>query len=376
MMTRTFLPVGQGAFYAERFHLDSGRVNVVYDCGSTTGVHIAEACVRRHFQPGEEVAGVFLSHFDADHTNALPFLLQYCHVKNLFFPLLAEESREYLLLGELAAPSSAGSFFARFLRDPYGALNSLNLGYCPALRAVREPDSETRPWSVDATPIPSGDNVSDLLFTASQQAKADWLYIPFNFREDDRLKALKAAMRDRLGRVLSPGELQDQLEDGALTPEDIQALYKAVPGSLNTNSMTLLSGSPNPRIRQSPPRFPTQDPLSPGGASPSFAATSPNGCLYTGDYDALGPQKRGALRRAYQAYDGCIGCVQIPHHGSRHNYHHELLELGSCRFYPISAGSRSRYRHPHAAVLKDILESRRYPLLVTERSGGVWFDIQ
>lgn len=42
MMLRSFLPVGQGAFYFERFEYDKDRINIIYDCGSLTDVSIVE----------------------------------------------------------------------------------------------------------------------------------------------------------------------------------------------------------------------------------------------------------------------------------------------------------------------------------------------
>ena len=41
-MLRSFLPVGQGAFYLEQFNSNVDRVNVVYDCGSLTDVKIVQ----------------------------------------------------------------------------------------------------------------------------------------------------------------------------------------------------------------------------------------------------------------------------------------------------------------------------------------------
>ena len=45
-MIRRFLPVGQGALYYEHFESDETttgeEINVVYDCGSSTGVKIVE----------------------------------------------------------------------------------------------------------------------------------------------------------------------------------------------------------------------------------------------------------------------------------------------------------------------------------------------
>ena len=37
-MKRMFLPVGQGAFYCEKFLSKGGKINIVYDCGTTSGM--------------------------------------------------------------------------------------------------------------------------------------------------------------------------------------------------------------------------------------------------------------------------------------------------------------------------------------------------
>ena len=387
MMTRAFLPVGQGAFYMETFAFDSGKATIIYDCGSSTDVHIVEQMIQNLFKPGEDIAGVFISHFDADHTNGLPFLLKHCHVKNLFFPLITKESQEFILLGDLTAPLHASAFFSSFVRNPYGAFQSLNLDYTPALYHILEngedSESETQYSNLDARYILSGSDVSDILFDAQQCKEVDWRYIPFNFRETTRIAAFKKAMLKHFGQVCSRRDLQNLLNTGKISIDDIKQAYKDVPGSFNTNSMTVLSMSPNDCTVQSLSKFPL-----PKGHCPHPPHCSQscvprvlckwifaNGCLYTGDYDAKGPQKWKELHNAYDKYDRYIGCVQIPHHGSTHNYNHQLLNIGHCLFYVISAGSNNKYWHPHFSVMKDILVSRRYPLIVTENSGTVSFDI-
>ena len=198
-MTRSFLPVGQGAFYAERFELDTGRVNVVYDCGSSTGTHIVEQEIRNYFEPGEEINGVFISHFHADHTNGLPYLLKYCRVKNLFFPLITKELQEFVSLDALINPSLSRAFFAAFVESPYDALRALHPDHVPTLYQIQEntesDDDRGQSNNIDARPIPSGDNVSDILFASNQHKKPDWRYIPFNFRESARINTFKAAMQ-------------------------------------------------------------------------------------------------------------------------------------------------------------------------------------
>lgn len=59
MMIRSFLPVGQGAFYCEQFMDDLKRewVNVVYDCGSSTNVKLVEEQIKNNFEKDEIIHG-------------------------------------------------------------------------------------------------------------------------------------------------------------------------------------------------------------------------------------------------------------------------------------------------------------------------------
>ena len=66
-MLRSFLPVGQGAFYRETFNLKEGMHTIVYDCGSLTDLSIVERQIKHEFKRGETVDAVFISHFDTDH---------------------------------------------------------------------------------------------------------------------------------------------------------------------------------------------------------------------------------------------------------------------------------------------------------------------
>ena len=52
MMIRSFLPVGQGAFYCEQFggFAETERVNIIYDCGSSTNVKLVEEQIKNNFQ--------------------------------------------------------------------------------------------------------------------------------------------------------------------------------------------------------------------------------------------------------------------------------------------------------------------------------------
>ena len=87
-----------------------------------------------------------------------------------------------------------------------------------------------------------------------------------------------------------------------------------------------------------------------------------------GDYDASGTQKWKELRDAYNEYWGYIGCVQIPHHGSHHNYNSKIAELNAINV--ISAGYENSYRHPHSSVIKDLMLNDCVVHIVTENIGS------
>lgn len=61
-MKRMFLPVGQGAFYCEKFTKeDSGKeINIIYDCGSSSGEEYVKREVDKHFKPDEIIDALFI----------------------------------------------------------------------------------------------------------------------------------------------------------------------------------------------------------------------------------------------------------------------------------------------------------------------------
>lgn len=96
------------------------------------------------------------------------------------------------------------------------------------------------------------------------------------------------------------------------------------------------------------------------------------GCLYTGDYDAKDKERVDGLKIKYKYCWPDLGVIQVPHHGSKHNYNTELIHRGlSC---VISAGTKNRYKHPNKKVVSDI-SNRGECYIVTEKGDGLRFDI-
>lgn len=384
-MLRNFLPVGQGAFYVETFNNKSGKINCVYDCGSSTGIGIVEDQIRNTFLEKEEIEYVFISHVDLDHVNGLKFLLDYCRVKNLIMPYTKKKDRYLLKLDLLCSGYNLfdDSFLNHFIDDPVIALRQMESS--ATVWFVREPRdetpyTETNSYNGRNTPksIQSGKNILKVPHTSKILTGLNWEYVPFNFREDERAKQFRTELDSMMRQRLASRDLTEIWEN-ADDREKIIAAYKKVKGSLNANSMVLFSGSSNYCLFQSPLRF-REEIYCPYCPSRSWYwcdwkhAEKKSGCLYTGDYEAKGAQKWEALYDAYKAYWNYIGCVQLPHHGSYKNYNASFTDLDA--YFVISAGSRNKYRHPSSLVFKDLFLKHKPLSIVTEdRNTELIFDI-
>lgn len=379
MIKRSFLPVGQGAFYTEQFTYDSQKVNVIYDCGSTTDIKKVEEQIENRFSKNEIINAVFLSHLDRDHINGLPYLLKYCIVKNLFFPLITKESKGMLRLYDSLynMSSEKNDFFTNFLVEPHEAFATIELerDHYPRLCQIND-KYENRDLNDDDEQriINSGEDVAPTVWNIEKERDQDldWLYIPFNFNEETRCSILKEELKKRFDGCCSCDILLKRIQKEPEIIEKIKEAYRKVPGNFNTNSMVLFSGSQNYKIHhmlclENPCYLMDRDMRYCDRCCNFFL----NGCLYMGDYDASGEKKWRELYNAYGMYFKCVGCIQIPHHGSRHNYNHKLLGINKKMLCIISAGEKNKYQHPHAMVLKDILSSHLYPLIVNEHSESI-----
>lgn len=382
-MRRIFLPIGQGAFYWEQFfnHSDhrsesDNLINVVYDCGSLSGSNLLNQQIDNCFDRGEKIHALFLSHFDEDHVNGLEYLLQHTQVEHIFFPLLTKEDKALICLQHLVNSAFADeeSFWLRFALEPLETIEQMELDYIPMLHPVRSEDESDENIEFRDMPeslrqhryvriVRSGENVFEIVCDTAKEThsihKLDWLYIPFHFREKAKRNILKESLKESLG-TCNPEELLDRLKSNPLYRADIKEAYSKIPGGLNTNSMTLFSGTKSEHfthflIHYKRPCKGCYFPIKPGA-------------LYMGDYDASGSQKWQQLRRAYKEYIPYIGCLQVPHHGSKHSFNFKLFDIISCQVYVISAGLNNKYQHPDGDVVKQIILSGKYLGIVTEQS--------
>lgn len=96
-ITRTFYPVGQGAFYRERFVFKDDKIfNIVFDCGSETT--IGKRCISSIINNwgNERLDILFISHFHEDHISGVKELIDITRPRLLIAPYLTSLDKNYL----------------------------------------------------------------------------------------------------------------------------------------------------------------------------------------------------------------------------------------------------------------------------------------
>lgn len=125
LVTRTFHPVGHGAFYTEKIQCSqSGKTyNIVYDCGSRKTKEI-NAAIDAAFAQGEKIDILFLSHFHNDHINGLEYLNKRCKIGTVIVPYMTRAMRCLALLSFVTAGGyatrgpSLRNWAVSYLSDP------------------------------------------------------------------------------------------------------------------------------------------------------------------------------------------------------------------------------------------------------------------
>jgi hypothetical protein len=360
-MIRSFHPIGQGAFYTEQFD----DFTIVYDCGSGTNVSVIESEIRSVFNENQKIDAVFISHLHDDHVNGLEYLINYCNVKKLFLPLLHDEEKIDLLIQNGIDGGPIPSFLTNLIINP--SIEGVNVILVPKSDGDSKIDIEGESIVIDEK---SNINTKSLEYNPklTYNATSNWVFIPFNFRNDARSAELIKKLTYEGINLNTIEEFKNNWED-IIIKSKIISIYKSIPGSMNANSMTLYSG-------------PKNDNCVFHHVFPLFHYSHFHrlhhwliGCLYFGDYEASGARKWSQFNNFYQNFWDKVGTVQIPHHGSRHNYNDEI-NMGNPKFSIISSGYSNRYRHPHGSTLRRIMQSGSYPMLVNEKAGSrVIFEI-
>ena len=380
-MKRKFLPVGQGAFYCERFSADECGVpvNVVYDCGTVSGLNHLKKVVDREFKETDVIDALFISHLHEDHINGIPMLMARCQVKRVYLPLMSPtdlalmrldyETRnrphqhwDKLLSGDEAV--AAESFVRMMLDDPSNALREVAQRNNSGTEV-----SQLNSFVVGITPqtqqTQGVDDLSEPIFSGDKKRgyASNWRYKTFCVKNEDVVKSVIWKFRETFTVMPTPERIAELVKEGCANKDikkKIRGLYADIKGEFNSHSLTMCSDSVTSECRQAIDKGLCNENVQPY-VVPDDAAS---GCLYTGDFNASNIRYWLQMKSAYNDNWTRVGCVQVPHHGSPHSFNDGILKEEA--YHVISAGFGNQHHHPSGRVLGKYRRNNIFPFVVTQ----------
>lgn len=363
-------PIGQGAFYTERFVNDDNTTlaNVVYDCGC--GINLsqnikAEKLISATFDKEDTIDVLFISHFDADHVNGVKSLMKRkVKIKFVVMPFVAPEEIE---LVEILVDNEE---LKRFVKTPESFFSQETI--IIKVNYIRDNEIEK-----DADPIYLEEYERHLRkegvyyhLDSFQSIKIksikSWIYIPFNFDCNRRIKVFKEKLK------ISNIELTNDISIfDKYNASDIKKIYEQVKGKANGNSLGVYSGFYNEhdKCKINNCYITNSYSLFFYKKMRMFNSVAYSGCLYLGDSNLNENDENGFKLDYYlnnansiKKYLSKICLIQIPHHGSIDSFSNIIFSINKdCHNYFLSYGDDNNYGHPSGRVIEECL-SRNYNL--------------
>lgn len=370
VINRIIHPVGQGAFYTETIETiktNDRRYNIVYDCGSTTTYKknssktILETEIKSFYNNKEKIDLLFISHFDNDHVNGLKHLKDYCDIKCVIMPLLPP-SAMWFYLAQLDKSSR------QLIADPHKFFGEKT----KIIRVKYTNGQEQERGELvlnDNEPSAKDEIVSGTIIQFCNLH--DWCYIPFNFDEETRYKELINKLDD--SNIDKEELLKGNIDYIQKHRADINKAYKKITksGTSNDCSLIVYSGPTNTshNFRRNPYYYHRYTLFK--------YIVKEVACLYLGDTDLNQKIKSNSLLDILSKYfkniSENIGLIQVPHHGSKHNFNKKILSNMPHRMYFASFGANNTYGHPSYEVIANI-EVKNHFIGVTEDRNSALVD--
>jgi hypothetical protein len=411
---RTQHPVGQGFFHSGEIRVQEAVIRYVYDCGSENDDSLNSAVSDYASQEDGsfKLDILFLSHLDSDHVSGLDRLLIKVPTATVVLPYLSNIDRLIIIAKAIEDDKLTGTLFS-FASDPDGWFVERGVEHIIyvegsndgndeppqlppepvlpfddpddfSLKRVSMPqglqvdlnhlrNAATQPVRHRATSIKQSAEVFHISHRTPVQllwgeSTLDWVFIMFTHPEFEREDRFRKLVRSEFGNVLGEGiapetmghvklievlqnkEMRDRLAD----------CYGVIRRDRNLTSMSLYSG---PTKRHKHVAVRTRH----GGCG---NASQPIAWLATGDANLKTKSRRFAFVQHYSNVRSIVHTLCLPHHGSKYNFHSELIDK-EWR-YVASAGKNNSYGHPHEEVIT-LLRSELHT--VTEKHDSILQEV-
>lgn len=346
-------PIGQGAFYTERFVDDDNTTlaNIVYDCGCGTNISSqAKKMIATSFSKNDVIDILFISHFDSDHINGIKILKENLKIRFVVMPLLKDDKDLILSFYndkdlEILITDPSKFFLKETTIIKIKEVSNSEDNYYN--RVLEEKLYFTLDEDFENFPYIDGEINSFQPITISQ-LKNYWIYIPFNFAEIDRKQKLESVFNNI---NYKEKDLISFLKN--CNTKQIREIYNKIEGKINGNSLCVYSG---------PQKIKINNVITIPNVFQLSCVSKLSGCLFLGDSNLNGKDAKNETIIGYmknitplKEHINNIGLIQVPHHGSIKSFSHSIFSINpQCINYFLSYG-KNTYGHPSDKVVEEIL---------------------
>ena len=400
-IVRRQFAVGQGCFHAGYITLkqNHGELHYVYDCGSASRGSFLRNAINVYKRETNHIDCLFVSHLDHDHVSGLENLLSQISVHTIYIPYVRRNVTIMDLIElETRCPVSNSLIDAFLVPEEW-------CGKFGVQRVVRvTPSNEPK----DVNRTPNTDNFSDssrsfqrespsptivrnmrsgqevertslllempsggVIMIPSHQNRCPWVLIPHvhpvrKLFEDRFIQSVRRALGLKYGEHLTDRNLCAGMRDSSKRKQ-IRECYEEIVARgacrmHNRVSMSLYSG-------------PLAGPATSRTIQPHSLAVKSDAGMTVTDAQALEVKRQQAVgwlgtgdaslrlkairedwMSTFSRVKDQVSTILLPHHGSRYNFHSQLLEfpnLSSC--VAAAANDSGRLRHPSPEVCKEVL---------------------
>jgi len=351
--TRTFHPIGHGAFYTEVYKSKNGVVNVVYDCGTQHRINKDnKAIVKAAFDKDSTIDILFISHYHSDHVKLIGELKSNFMIKMVIMPYLSDIEKIFIYS---CLNGYKSEILSSILLSPqlyFGEETKLITVTPSEPNIVSNMFQEIPPNSLDE--LRTGDSlISGASYTLS--ALKEWEYIPFypSIPQDD-LNTFKSEVENAFGDTCANLIKNVALIKDKKTISIMRELYESIKSNINLTSLLLFSGPINKDARYS---------CSIVSMGAYKCIIEKLGCIYTGDSTL----SQELFDKAFgNNVSSRISIQQVPHHGSAKNskgYQHVPGVI-----YFASVPNMKNQTHPADTLIVDIQRQGGILHLVTQKT--------
>jgi beta-lactamase superfamily II metal-dependent hydrolase len=365
--TMTQHPVGQGGMFSGRLENGDAQTHWVYDCGSnqTEALKREIGIVRNN----GAVDLLFLSHLDSDHISGIDLLTSGTPVKEVVLPYLNDHDRMMIICCDSVDGLLTGNFLS-FAADPAAWLLDRGVERVTFVNP-RDDDAEGGEgpndgrlgWSRDRKPVTPAaqQNVATIATEATicvggTYPAEQWLLALYAHKpSSSEYCAFLTALENEFGKQPSLEELIEAAKT-SVGRVRLRNCYNHIWKDYNLVSMSLFSGPIKSHLSG-------QNLWDICWNTGKFKYQCRHweyqnlGWLSTGDAQLKRDNRRKCFLKHYEKLLCQVDVFVLPHHGSCHSFHPDLLRALPRTSLCIAATGANGYGHPHRSVREAVNQS-------------------